>query len=115
MTVRNSLVILVALIAAYALGAQGRDGKPEIPPHAAALELIFNSHAPAKFDGAKNEWWHDTKERTWVVKRPFAPGVIDSTHRFDVTYRIDGKEISAWMVDTRKGTIQSVDASPKQK
>jgi len=110
MSFRSSLAILVALAAAYTLGAQGRgDGKPEKPPHAEALELIFKSQQPAKFDGAKDDWWHDTKERTWVVKRPFAPGVIDSTHMFDVSFRIDGKETAAWMVDTRKGTLQPID------
>ena len=47
----------------------------------------------------------DTKERTWSVRRPFYPGVYDSTHLFDVSYRIDGKEVAAWFVDTRTGKV----------
>ena len=36
---------------------------------------------------------HDVKDRTWTVRRPFHPGIIDSTHMFNVGYRIDGKEV----------------------
>jgi hypothetical protein len=43
----------------------------------------------------------DTKERQWIVKRPFAPGDIDSTHMFVVAYKIEGKEVFRWAVDTR--------------
>lgn len=95
MSWRISLAIVVALIGAYTLGAQGRgDGKLEKPPHAEALELVFKTMQKPAFDGGKDDWWHDTKERTWVVKRPFGPGVIDSTHMFNVSYRIDGKEVA---------------------
>ena len=33
-------------------------------------------------------------------------GLIDSTHLFDVSYRIDGKIVASWLVDTRAGTVQ---------
>jgi len=40
-----------------------------------------------------------------VVKRPFHPGIIDSTHTFDVHYRIGEKEVAHWFVDTRKSKV----------
>jgi hypothetical protein len=54
----------------------------------------------------REDWWHDCKERSWVAKRPFHPGTIDSTHLFDVSYRIDGKEVARWSVDTRRGSVE---------
>ena len=78
---------------------------PEKSPHAAALELVFATQAKRIRELDKGDWWLDTKERTWGVKRPFAPGTIDSTHLFVVTYRIDGKPVAAWNVDTRAGKV----------
>ncbi len=92
---------------------------PDKSPHAAALEIVVRTQidvirraeAPGRIDSEGDElWWHDTKERNWVVKRPFSPGVFDSTHLFDVTYRIDGKDVASWFVDTRKGAATLVEA-----
>ncbi len=106
MTFPTGLAMLVVALAAYALGAQGRDEKAEASPHAAALELVFKDQRAKTRQLDTGDWRHDTKERSWVVKRPFAPGVIDSTHMFDVQYRIEGKEVALWLVDTRKMTVQ---------
>jgi hypothetical protein len=104
----------VALAAAVGWAAGSAYSRDDPTPHAEALALVLRargsdvraaeSPGPVGRPGAAG-WWHDTKERTWVVRRPFAPGVIDSTHLFDVSYRIDGKEAAAWMVDTRERTI----------
>jgi hypothetical protein len=50
-------------------------------------------------------WWSDTNERQWRVRRPFAPGFIDSTHSFVVSYSVAGKEITYWNVDTQTGKV----------
>jgi RNA polymerase sigma factor (sigma-70 family) len=87
-------------------GKAGR--RPEQSPHATALELVFRKAADRIRAVDRENWWHDVEERTWVVQRPFAPGTIDSTHLFTVTYRISGKEVGAWQVDTRLGTVQEI-------
>jgi hypothetical protein len=108
MSTRTFLAIALVAILAFGLGAQGRNEKPEQSPHADALAVIFASQQKPLRDLDDNDWWHDTKERTWTVKRPFAPGTIDSTHMFVVSYRIDNKEVASWHVDTRKRTVQAV-------
>ena len=50
-------------------------------------------------------WWQDTEERSWSAKRPFSPGVIDSTHYFSVSYSIDGHVVRSWSVNTRSGQV----------
>ncbi len=77
----------------------------ELSPHAAALDLVFQTQVQVIRRLDTEHWWHDTKERTWRVRRPFAPGPIDSTHTFEVTYRIDGRDVGAWSVDTRRGRV----------
>ena len=52
--------------------------------------------------------WHDTITRSWSVTRPFAPGIMDSTHLFYVVYSINGKAVGWWSVDTRKKTATIV-------
>jgi hypothetical protein len=94
--------------AAPAPAANAPPVAPERSPHAEALALVFQKAAERirAVDGA--DWWHDTEERTWTVRRPFAPGVIDSTHLFTVTYRIGDKRVAAWQVDTRAGTVSEI-------
>ena len=107
MSMRTLLVVGCLMVAAFAAGAQTREGdKVETSPHAAALELVFKTQAARIRTVDTENWWHDTKERNWVVKRPFSPGIIDSTHLFEVSYRIDGDEKAAWLVDTRKKTVE---------
>src|SRR6202011_1954568 len=88
-----------------ASAANAPERKPERSPHAEALELVFQK-APDQIRTVDSEnWWYDTNERAWVVQRPFGPGVIDSTHLFIVSYRIKGKQVASWLVDTRRGTV----------
>jgi hypothetical protein len=115
MSFRGCLAILVTALLAYALGAQGRDEKKvETSPHAAALELVFKTQQARIRELDGEDWWQDVKERTWAVKRPFAPGYIDSTHWFNVSYRIDGRDVATWCVDTNKGNVQVIDAKGKK-
>ena len=107
-----------AVLAASALGASASptsaalapERKPERSPHAEALELVFQKAADRIRAVDPENWWHDVKERTWSVQRPFHLGTIDSTHLFTVRYRIDGKAVAAWNVDTRRGTVEEVKA-----
>jgi hypothetical protein len=114
---RTSLALLATALLAYTLGVHGQPTqKPaEKSPHAAALELVFKQQADRIRDVDRENWWHDVKERTWVVKRPFHPGVIDSTHLFDVSYRIAGREVATWTVDTRRGQVTVTPAGPTNK
>jgi hypothetical protein len=106
MSIRTVFAILVSGLIGFSLAAQQPGAaRVERSPHAAALELVFQKEADRIRQVDKEDWWHDTRERTWSVRRPFHPGVIDSTHWFDVTYRIDGKDVAAWVVDTRTGTV----------
>ena len=75
-------------------------------PHAQAIRLVTQVRAD-EIKGVDDnpDWWHDTKERVWSVKRPFAPGMIDSTHYFVVSYTIDGRVVGTWSVNTRTGQV----------
>ena len=109
---RTFLAAVAGALGAAVLGRPARAEKkkePEGSPHAAALALVFREAAGKIRDVDKENWWHDTKERTWTVRRPFGPGVIDSTHMFQVAYQIDGRMAAAWDVDTRKGTVAERD------
>jgi RNA polymerase sigma-70 factor (ECF subfamily) len=88
--------------------------KPRIErsPHGEALDLVFQSQAAKIRAVDQADWWHDCQERFWIVKRPFHPGVIDSTHLFEVTYRIDGKEVARWSVDTRRRSVEELKLGP---
>jgi hypothetical protein len=82
--------------------------KPEQSPHAEALALVFRKAAGRIRAVDKEDWLMDTKERTWSVQRPFGPGTIDSTHLFTVTYKVAGKPVAAWWVDSRERTVTEV-------
>src|SRR5262245_22197139 len=73
--------------------------KLEKSPHAEALELVFSQQAEQIRQLDTRDWWLDTDERTWRVKRPFGPGHIDSTHSFNVEYLIGGQLVGQWFVD----------------
>jgi hypothetical protein len=81
---------------------------PERSPHAGALALVFQKAAERIRAVDGGNWWHDVEERTWTVQRPFAPGVIDSTHLFTVVYQIGGQRVAAWQVNTRDGTVSEI-------
>ncbi len=111
----TSIAFLVIALAAYALGAQGRnEPKVEPSPHAQAVELVLQTQQARIREVDRENWDHDVKERSWVVQRPFFPGIIDSTRMFNVSYRIAGKEAAAWQVDTKKRTVQPIDAKLKR-
>ena len=116
------IVVAASFSVLAGLAVVAADPKPGNSPHADALGLVLNTQAdeirkaeaPGRIDGTGDElWWHDTKERTWVVKRPFSPGSIDSTHLFVVTYRIEGKDAAEWLVDTRKGSVSRRETKAK--
>jgi hypothetical protein len=76
--------------------------------------LVFQK-APDRIRAVDQEnWWHDVKERAWQVQRPYYPGVIDSTHLFTVSYRIAGKQVAAWDVDTGRGTVEEIKPEPSK-
>jgi hypothetical protein len=82
--------------------------KPERSPHVEALDLVIQKAADRIRAVDSGDWWHDVKERTWLIQRPFSPGWIDSTHLFTVNYRIGDKQVAAWHVDTRGGTVTEI-------
>jgi hypothetical protein len=83
-------------------------------PHADAIQLVIKTQQSRIREVDREDWEHDIKERTWTVRRPFGPGTIDSRHLFHVSYRIDGKEVAAWLVDAAKGTVQPEDEKAKK-
>jgi hypothetical protein len=123
----------IVVVIAFAIVA-GCDDKPPAPPtpatnpapattrasgpklpHATALQMVLDrcgeeidaiemAGAPPMANG-DIPWWFDVKPREWSVQRPIRPGFVDSTHWFDVEYRIDGKVVAKWNVDTRAGTV----------
>jgi hypothetical protein len=94
-----------ALAAASVLLAIEQPEEPQGSPHASALELVFKKEAGRIRAIDKENWWHDTKERSWVVRKPFPPAVFDSTHMFLVSYRVDGNEVEEWAVNTALGQV----------
>lgn len=56
--------------------------------------------------GIEQYHWSDILTRSWDAVRPDAPGVIDSTHSFDVFYSIKSEIVASWTVDTRKKKVQ---------
>lgn len=104
---RNTWLMVVIAIVAFVAGIQVQAAKEDTKsPHVAALELVFKTQEARIRAVDAGNWWHDAEERNWVVRRPFMPGVIDSTHLFEVSYRIKGKEVLGWFVDTGKGTVE---------
>ena len=106
------LGILLFLAFAFADSRATDTSAPVESPHAQAIRLVMQARASEieKLDSS-SDWWHDTKERTWSAKRPFGPGVIDSTHFFNVTYAIEGSVVGTWAVNTRTGQV-SVPGEP---
>ena len=97
--------LLLLLLAAISTTSRA-SGAPEGSPHADAIRLVMQlrSDEIQRLDQSP-DWWHDTKERSWSVKRPFGPGIVDSTHYFQVSYSIDGRVVGTWSVNTRTGQV----------
>jgi len=95
-------IALACLLAIVACPAFAR-GSPDSP--ATAIQVVLDTQQDnIRSADSPDSWWHDTKERTWSVKRPVEPGILDTTHIFNVTYRIDGVAVANWRVDTSAGT-----------
>lgn len=104
---RNAWLMVVVAIVAFIAGIQAQAAKEDTKsPHVAALELVFKTQEARIRAVDTGNWWHDAEERNWVVRRPFMPGVIDSTHWFEVSYRIKGKNVLSWPVKTSTGEVQ---------
>ena len=87
--------------------------EPERNPILEAINLVADTqYAEIKLID-KSDWWFDTKRRDWSVQRTFEPGVIDSTHLFEVTYKIDGKEVITWQVDLRNKKVEKIGSITK--
>ncbi len=63
---------------------------------------------------ANADWWVDALDREWIVKRPFGPGLFDSTHRFYVSYKVNGRVLMAWFVDLTKRTVSPTTPPDRQ-
>ena len=99
-----ALAFFIAAIARPASAAPSTDASPS-----AAIKIVLDTQADKiRAVDRPSDWWHDTKERTWSVKRPVEPGIVDSTHTFAVTYKIDGVTVATWRVDTSNGTAVAV-------
>lgn len=106
MKVLQSLLLLLLLFLAAISTVSLATEPPDSSPHADAIRLVMQLRRD-EIHGLDQsaDWWHDTKERSWSVKRPFGPGNIDSTHYFQVSYSIEGKVVGTWSVNTRTGQV----------
>ena len=70
----TAAAIMTAVPAPTAVRAKGPAGSP----HTEALTLVLTCEADsiATLEPDHDAWWHDTRVRQWVVKRPFSPGDI---------------------------------------
>ena len=72
-------------------------------PHAMAIALVAaqRSDEIAALDRKLGDGspWMDTHERSWGVRRPVAPGTLNTTHTLEVVYRIDDVVVRRWLVD----------------
>ncbi|GAB3361917.1 hypothetical protein [Lysobacter tyrosinilyticus] len=98
-------LVLLLILAGFSCSSLAAD-VPDESPHAAAIRLVMTSRSAEVRKLDQNpDWWHDTKERAWSAKRPFGPGIVDSTHYFQVSYSIDGQVVGTWSVNTRTGQV----------
>ena len=103
----KALAVLV-LVLGFLLGVALAEGntRPSEPPHFEAIRLVMESRmAEILSADHADEWWHDTKRRTWAARRPFEPGTIDSTNFIEVTYSVDDRVVGTWHVNTRTGQV----------
>ena len=81
------------------------------------IELQFAAAALKKenrTESPNGQSWLDTDVRRWDVQRPFAPGDVDSTHLFTVTYFINDSEVGSWQVDTRNYKVAIIDKAKRK-
>jgi len=75
-------------------------------PQTTALQLVLELRREEIGMLDSEDWWIDTDNRNWSVKRAFSPGYLDSTHLFFVTYKRNKVTLKTWFVDTKKGTVE---------
>ena len=95
---------MLAFLLAIAVAPVLANDLPKASPDIALRIVLDTQHDKLRAVDSPDSWWHDTKERSWSVKRPVEPGMLDTTHTFTVTYRIDAVAVASWQVDTRAGT-----------
>ena len=78
----------------------------ERSPHIEAMNLVFRLKADDIRKIDIGDWWTDTDERSWSVRRMIPPGTFDSTHWFFVMYRRNSELLCVWSVDTRAETVE---------
>jgi hypothetical protein len=129
---RRSFIVLLGLSLPFGLKSQAQTKDSQktnnvLSPHAEAISLVqtkqpeeiikaereyFTKHATEDYQGnIDRPWWFDTIERTWVVRRPFGPGIFDSTHWFTVSYKIKDEIVASWSVDTDKNKVEKTKIS----
>ena len=81
-------------------------------PHFQAISLVMELRA-SEIAGLEDPdgKWHDVQDRTWSVRRPFHPGVLDTTHYFEVSYSIGGRAVATWKVNTKRRLVGDQDDS----
>jgi hypothetical protein len=114
--------ILIATVAfTISSGATTTNSTPstvEGSPHAEAIMLVMKTQQDViRTVEQECPWWFDTMNREWIVRRPVSPGIIDSTHMFEVTYKIEGDEVARWSVNTNREDpdqkVRLIYSSPK--
>jgi len=102
--IKSLAILVLGLLLGVAL-AQG-NAAPAEAPHFKAIRLVMEQRA-AELNSVdpKNDWWHDTKRRTWTTRRPFEPGVFDTTNSIQVTYSVEDEVLANWNVNTRTGQV----------
>lgn len=80
-------------------------------PHVDAINLVANKQIDVISKIQNVDLQHDTDLHEWSVKRPFAPGYIDSTNLFIVTYKVEGKVGLSWYVDTKTEKVTRIESA----
>ncbi len=71
-----------------------------------AIRLVVGEELQLLKQLDAGDWSMDTKVREWSVQRTVHPGVLDSTRLLNVLYRIDGRVVACWLVDTGTKRVQ---------
>ena len=102
---KSALLSFVVCVLLFGGGAGAATSYSEASNPASAIELVLSTRQADILEvDSPDSWWHDTKERNWSVRRPFEPGVLDTTRTFIVSYSIDRTVVAEWDVDTKTGT-----------
>ena len=94
------------LNATVLLAAVSQAGDLNRNPSVEAINLVSTTQMAEIKSVDQSNWWFDTSQREWSVKRPFSPGGIDSTHMFVVIYKVDGKQLLSWDVDLKNKKVK---------